>query len=508
MSPSLARTSKDLVGTTLAGRYKIIQTLSAGGMGVVYAARHVWTKREVAVKLVRPDLLSDESVIARFLREAQSAAQLEHPNVVDVLDMGRTEDGLVFMALEMLEGETLQQRMRRGAMGVEETILLLEPILDAIVFMHERQMVHRDIKPSNIFLAETPRGVVPKLLDFGLVKILDDAKLAASQPGPSEQREGEARPELREVVTKAGHLLGTPLYSAPEQVRAEPNIGPAADVWSMGVVLYEAIAGQRPYQASDLIIAISAIASRPPTPHLEADPSVPPRVAAWVDRALSHDQASRPTMAELQAGLLAAVGSAEVAPARDSDVRPAVGSAEDEGEPLSVSALLPASEPSRVVDTAMSGATTLAEGPQGVGTPFEHRSPSDYPTILEVPQVAPRIGGLRRWGLPLAVLLALSVTLTSWWVSSTPNPPAALKESSATDKESTPRPVSERVREPSVVAPVAPVVGELPDPAEEPSAVTPPTPEAGPRGHARRGEPGRPSRRVRETESNPLEFGL
>lgn len=500
MSPSLARTSKDLVGTTLAGRYKIIQTLSAGGMGVVYAARHVWTKREVAVKLVRPDLLSDESVIARFLREAQSAAQLEHPNVVDVLDMGRTEDGLVFMALEMLEGETLQQRMRRGAMGVEETIHLLEPILDAIVFMHERQMVHRDIKPSNIFLAATPRGVVPKLLDFGLVKILDDAKMAATQPGP----------ELREVVTKAGHLLGTPLYSAPEQVRAEPNIGPAADVWSMGVVLYEAIAGQRPYQASDLIIAISAIASRPPTPILEVDPSVPPRVAAWIDRALSHDQASRPTMAELQAGLLEAVGSAEVAPAKDlaASTDSSDGSAEDEGEPLSVSDLEPPSVPSTVAVADTSDAPTRVQGLRA-GSTFggEPRSPSDYPTVLEEPRGAPAMGGRRGWGLSLAVLLVLSVTLTAWWAtSSPPNPPAALKESST--KEATPRPAFEQVREPSVVAPVAgPVVDEPPDPAE-PSAVTPPTLEAGPRGHARRGEPGRPSRMVRETVSNPLEFGL
>ncbi len=524
MSPLPAHSSKRLIGQTLADRYQVIEALSAGGMGMLYTARHVWTRREVALKVIQPGLLSDASVSARFLREAQSAAQLDHPNVVDVLDMGRTEDGLVFMVLEMLEGETLKQRMRRGPMGAREAVQLLEPIMDALVYVHERQLVHRDIKPSNIFLAKTPRqGVVPKLLDFGLVKILDDAKAGAAKgAGVRSLSSSSFDTSAKKQVTRKGYFLGSPFYMAPEQARGEASIGPAADVWSMGVVLYEALTGKRPFQTTDPVVAVGAVASEPPIPIGQVGDGLPPAVCEWIDHALSQDPASRPPMAAFVAGLLAATGVSASSPGRTRSPvarkRPAgdhVSTLTEAPTTIAAKRRAPATQSSEP-DTVVAGDPTLLN-PHGAIEPLATNTELDPASGARVGPPLEPPAERRRAVLAVGMLVALVAGAGALWFATRPATatndaaaaPPPLAESTRTtgtrvDPEPPEQPVDERPAEAANEEPADEVVEPAAEEAEveveveaEAEAEMEPAP-------ARQRSRERPTMR----SSNPLEIGL
>ncbi|CAG1773183.1 partial Serine/threonine-protein kinase PknA, partial [uncultured bacterium] len=212
------------IGTTIAGRYRLEALLGKGGMGVVYRAVHVATGRKVAVKLLARD--ADEAASQRFLREARIAASLSHPNLVQVIDVGRTEQEQMYLVLELLEGEPLSAHLRRkGPMRPEDALDTLVPILDALAALHAAGVMHRDVKPSNIFLSlDGSSRVVPKLLDLGISK--------------------HVNPE--EALTQTGMMMGTPHYMSPEQARGADEVGVGVDVWAMGVVLFEVLTGQRP----------------------------------------------------------------------------------------------------------------------------------------------------------------------------------------------------------------------------------------------------------------------
>ena len=265
------------VGATLGGRYRVVRQLGHGGMGAVFEAENIWTKRRVAVKVMRPEIAAHAQYAQRFLQEAQAATQLAHPNIVDVLDMGKDEElGSLYIVQEFLTGSDLRKHLEAaGRVPVREALELILPVMEALVTAHTRGVIHRDIKPDNLFLTETPRGVVPKLIDFGIAKVV-----------------GEGGDSLQQ--TRTGVLMGSPHYMSPEQGRGDPGLDARTDVWSLGVVLYEMLSGTRPHESTTNANALIAkIIYEDPKPLAEVAPDVPADLAGAVMGALRRDLPKR-----------------------------------------------------------------------------------------------------------------------------------------------------------------------------------------------------------------------
>jgi serine/threonine-protein kinase len=268
-----ARTSRE--GEVLAGKYRLDALLGSGGMGEVYRAENTAFGRVVAIKMLRDLYLDVQEVVDRFKQEAKAASRVRHPNVVDILDIGEAEDGTPFIVQEFLEGEDLASyvRSRGGRLAVEETARLLSPVVEAVGFAHERNVIHRDLKPENIFLARDAGGrVMPKLLDFGISRIMT----------PDQQR-----------MTATGMSIGTPAYMSPEQIRADKVIDARSDIWSIGVILHEILTGSLPFQSEAHSGLFVKIVTEPPVPLDVALPGAPKEIVAIVDRCLRAKIADR-----------------------------------------------------------------------------------------------------------------------------------------------------------------------------------------------------------------------
>ncbi len=262
----------------IAGRYRVIRALGEGGMGEVYEAENLRTKRRVAVKTMKPEVASRVEYARRFEREAQAAGQLRHPNIVDVLDLGDDPElGLLFIVQEFLSGGDLRKCLKTtGTLPPQNALATLLPIVDALATAHAAGIVHRDLKPDNIFLHETPQGVVPKLIDFGIAKFTGGADASR---------------------TATGALLGSPNYMSPEQARGDTSLDQRTDVWSMGVVFYEALSGRIPYDAATTNMLLAKIIFEEPISLASLAPSLPEDLAAAIQRAVTKDLDARwPTM--------------------------------------------------------------------------------------------------------------------------------------------------------------------------------------------------------------------
>jgi serine/threonine protein kinase len=253
-------------GSVVGRRYRLERLLpSQGGMGVLWTANHLVTKRRVVVKLLRAGGHDDAASRARLLREARASCAVEHPNVLPVLDV-IDADGAPALVMDLLEGESLRQRLdRQRTLGVGETCALLAPVADALAAAHAAGIVHRDIKPENIFLVGAIGGEpIVKVLDFGI------AKMVATR----------ATEEAATNLTETGAMLGTPYYMAPEQAFGERDVGVGVDAWALGIVLYECLAGARPTQAENLGQVIKRITQDPITPLAELVPDLPAELAS------------------------------------------------------------------------------------------------------------------------------------------------------------------------------------------------------------------------------------
>jgi serine/threonine protein kinase len=256
-------------------RYRLERLLpSQGGMGVLWTANHLVTKRRVVVKLLRAGGHDDAASRARLLREARASCAVEHPNVLPVLDV-IDADGAPALVMELLEGESLRQRLdRQRTLGVGETCALLAPVADALAAAHAAGIVHRDIKPENIFLVGAIGGeAIVKVLDFGIAKIVAT----------------RATEEAATNLTETGAMLGTPYYMAPEQAFGERDVGVGVDAWALGIVLYECLAGARPTQAENLGQVIKRITQDPITPLADLVADLPAELASLLSGLLERN---------------------------------------------------------------------------------------------------------------------------------------------------------------------------------------------------------------------------
>ena len=261
-------------GTTV-GPYEIVSQLGQGGMGAVYRARDTRLDREVAVKVLLRNLAEDADALARFEREAKAVASLSHPNILAIHDFGRHE-GSVYAAMELLEGETLRDRLKDGAFPVSKATELALQISHGLAAAHDKGITHRDLKPENIFLTDS--GV--KILDFGLARTAP----AAGEGGDM---------ATMSLATEPGRVMGTVYYMAPEQVRGLP-VDARTDIFAFGAVLYEMLTGKRAFQAATPVETMNAILKEDPPSLFESSRSVSPALERIVQRCLEKRPDDRP----------------------------------------------------------------------------------------------------------------------------------------------------------------------------------------------------------------------
>ena len=269
-----------LVGQTLDEKYRIEQRLSEGGMGAVYQARHLLMDRPVAIKVLHENLVEDEAARIRFQREGRAAVRLKHQNAVAVTDFGETSDGYIYIVMELLEGPTLREILAKEApIEIARAISIMLQASAAVAVAHEAGIIHRDLKPANIIITQRPEvPAVVKVLDFGV------AKLAA---GTLDDDEGTI------TLRQAGSFVGTPRYMAPEQYNGH-ELTPAADVYSLGVILYEMLTGMAPFTGSTPVEIASKHVNNAPHSPRKIVAAIPEDVERVVLHALEKQPDDRP----------------------------------------------------------------------------------------------------------------------------------------------------------------------------------------------------------------------
>src|SRR5262252_3190558 len=296
-----------LVGTALYGQYQIEAMLGKGGMGAVYRARHILLGDRVAIKVLPPEMRSNAEWLRRFQREGQAARRFRHPNAVTVYDLRTSADGTIYLVMEYVEGNTLDVELkRRGKFTPSEAVTVLTPVMSVLNAAHAMGVVHRDLKPENIMIGRPSTGGEPvvKLLDLGIAKLREVA--GAEKTGSTN-------------LTVAGQMLGTPYYMSPEQWGELPHDGNSeidgrADIYSLGVVIYELIAGKRPFDGLTLPELRRQHVSVTAPPLQDAVPGVPAGFSLAVARAMAKDRGDRQaTAGELEKELVAALSAEGIA---------------------------------------------------------------------------------------------------------------------------------------------------------------------------------------------------
>ncbi|MDC3956106.1 serine/threonine protein kinase [Polyangium jinanense] len=268
------------IGDVLDGKYRVLRVLGKGGMGVIVAAVHVELGHRVALKFLLKSATHNEEVVARFAREARAAAMIQNEHATRVLDIGRLPSGQPYMVLELLEGSDLGAYIaRNGPLPIDDAVTYVLEACEAIAEAHSLGIVHRDLKPDNLFLARRPDGSrTVKVLDFGISKLSADKETSPERGGP---------------LTTTSAVIGSPMYMSPEQLRATRDADPRSDIWSIGVTLYELIAGEGPFPWQSLPELCAAILKDPPMPLKERLPDVPPGLDAAILRCLHKNPADR-----------------------------------------------------------------------------------------------------------------------------------------------------------------------------------------------------------------------
>jgi eukaryotic-like serine/threonine-protein kinase len=324
----------DLAGRVLGGRYRLRSLLAVGGMGAVWAAEDAVLGREVAVKVLGEALAGDGRAVLRLRREARAAGRLVHPGIARVLDLGE-DAGRPYLVMELLHGESLAARLARaGPLAPAEAVRVVAAAADALEVAHRAGIVHRDVKPGNVFV--TGDGDV-KLLDFGIASAANEAALTG------------------------GDLLGTAAYLAPERALGH-DATPAADVYALGVLLYELLAGRPPFAGdTGTALAMAHVHAHPAPLPAVAPQKIPPMLATACERALAKDPAARPPSAAALAALLRATVAAAPAPRHAAPAEPAAAARAPVAAGVTAAAPTPVHPPAPA-----SGAPTLVHQPAAV----------------------------------------------------------------------------------------------------------------------------------------------
>jgi serine/threonine-protein kinase len=286
-TPVPPRNRDSWTGELLGGRYRLGRIVGSGGMGGVYeATREDLGQMRVAVKVLHEALASDEALLRRFRREAETVGLINHPNIVRILDFDAASDGPAFLVMELLDGVSLRQEiLRHGPFSAPRVVFIATQILAALAAVHRAHVIHRDMKPENVFLtAMSGLGDIVKVLDFGVAKTL-------------------TRP-AGETLTQAGMVLGTPTYMAPEQARGSP-IDARSDLYSVAAIMYECLTGKAPFIGDNYNALLFAIQQGKPTPLGEQRPDVDPELVRVIERGMATEADERFQSAEEMAQALA-----------------------------------------------------------------------------------------------------------------------------------------------------------------------------------------------------------
>ncbi|MFO0576754.1 MAG: bifunctional serine/threonine-protein kinase/formylglycine-generating enzyme family protein [Polyangia bacterium] len=337
------------------GSYRIIRKIGEGGMGAVYEAVHQEIGRRAAIKVLHSQFAQNPQIAARFMNEAKAANIIDHPGCVEIYEFLRLPDGTTCIVMELLKGEHIGKRLQRGPLGLD-TLRIVRQVASVLAEAHAHGIVHRDLKPDNVFMVkdpEAPGGERAKVLDFGIAKIAEESTLK----------------------TQAGSILGTPVYMAPEQCRGAANVTAKSDVYALGVMMYEMLAGHPPFNGEGIGDIMIAHISKEPPPLREAQPAVSADLAALVHRMLDKDPAKRPTMVEViqatealgaaRTGVMSAVHDSAVLTPPVSPPTAAPDSKTIAGEPTAPAATRPQTLP--IGDTPVRKTAVLPDEPKAAG---------------------------------------------------------------------------------------------------------------------------------------------
>jgi eukaryotic-like serine/threonine-protein kinase len=271
-----------LIGREIAGRFRILAKLGEGGMGAVYRGEQISLKRAVAVKVLKPELSQNQTLVRRFSAEAQAVAMLDHPNTVKVYDSGQDTDGSLFIAMEYIEGISLRDAMRAGAMPGPRAFAIAVQVAASLTDAHAQSIVHRDLKPDNVMLQDKGRHRdIVRVLDFGIAKLRDDSRATQA------------------AMTQAGDMLGTPQYMSPEQIRGD-HIDGRTDIYALGCMLYEMVTGRLPFEGTSVLAILTKHLTDTVVPPSQRRPDLglPPIIDQIVMTALAKEIAARPATME------------------------------------------------------------------------------------------------------------------------------------------------------------------------------------------------------------------
>jgi serine/threonine protein kinase len=270
-------------GELIQSRYRLLRLLGSGASGAVWAARNELIDRDVALKIMRPEVAEDAVALQRFFNEAKASGRVRSPSIVEILDLGQAEDGSPFLVFELLEGEGLDEKLRReGTIQPEPLLEMLVGVARALEIAHAQGIIHRDLKPANLFVTRGPTSVlIAKILDFGISKMFDMGHNFS--------------------LTRTGTVVGSPAYMSPEQAAGREDIDGRADVWSLGVVMYEALTGTLPHQAANYNQLMVRILTQDCESVTARKADLPPAITAIVDACLKRERDQRTS----NAGVLA-----------------------------------------------------------------------------------------------------------------------------------------------------------------------------------------------------------
>ncbi len=270
-----------LIGVEVGG-YVVETELGRGGMGVVYAATHPMIGKRAAIKVMTRELSDNPAIVDRFIQEARSVNEIGHPNIVDIFAFGAMPDGRRYLVMDLVKGEPLRRRIKRGALPVPDAVALLDETACALIAAHDKGIIHRDLKPDNVFIVDNPARFEIRLLDFGLAKLLPTAAIG------------------RAFRTATGAQIGTPDYMSPEQLRGS-RVDHRTDIYALGIMMFETLTRSRPHRFPDGSFDLEGLRGATFKDALVAVPGVPVEVAALIDAMVSRDREERPTLAAIRA---------------------------------------------------------------------------------------------------------------------------------------------------------------------------------------------------------------